>query len=527
MNLAFFVTMTIKATAILLAAFVAAMFLRRKSASLRYAVWIAAVAAVLALPVLSALLPSWPIGKSAAPTAAIAPALAATPSLPSAPAQPQPSRLPLPAAIWAAGASIVVAQALAGIARAKWLTRHSRVLDIPELSLLARETGVRRPTRALISNRASMPLTFGLWRPVILLPEEFTTWSEERRRVVLLHELIHVHRLDWPAQIGARIACAFYWFHPLIWLAAAKLRDERERSCDDRVLALGTRASLYAENLLGLARSLKPAQWSMEVAMAQPSGLEKRVAALLDPRRDRRPVRRRVAGSIAVVAAAAAALLAPGIAPAQNSGITLSGIVYDVSKARVPKAVVTVTNVSTHGKEIAATDAAGVYKFVGIAAGTYNLEVKMPGFRPYQQTGVSLTPGVSRELDAILDVGQIAETINVVGKRPPLQTQARTPAPQRIRVGGNVQATKLLSEVKPVYPRDAQDRGIEGTVLLRAVIGTDGGLLSVNPINSLVDPELTQAALDAVRQWRYQPTLLNGVPVEVATTITVNFRLAP
>lgn len=525
MNPAFFVTMAVKATVILVAAFVAAMFLRRKSASLRYAVWTAAVAAVLALPALSALLPSWPIGKSATPTAAIVPAPVTTPSLPSVPAPPLPSRIPLLAAIWAVGASIVVAQALAGIARAKWLSRHGRVLDIPELSRLARETGVRRPIKVLTSNRASMPLTLGLWRPVILLPEEAAGWSAELRRMVLRHELIHVHRLDWLTQIAARIACAFYWFHPLIWLAAAQLREERERSCDDRVLALGTRASLYAENLLGLARSLKPAQWSMEVAMAQPSGLEKRVAALLDPSRDRRPVRRRAASSIAVVAAAAAALLAPGIAPAQNSDITLSGIVYDVSKARVPNAIVTVANVETHGKEIAQTDATGAYKFAGIAAGTYNFEVKMPGFRPYQQNGVSLTPGTSRELDAVLDVGQIAETINVVGKRPPLQTQAQ--APQRIRVGGNVQATKLLSEVKPVYPQDAQDRGIEGTVLLRAVISTDGGLLSVNPVNSLVDPELTQAALDAVRQWRYQPTLLNGVPVEVATTITVNFRLAP
>lgn len=85
-------------------------------------------------------------------------------------------------------------------------------------------------------------------------------------------------------------------------------------------------------------------------------------------------------------------------------------------------------------------------------------------------------------------------------------------------------AAKLIKMVEPVYPPTAEKQGIEGTVILRAVIGTSGQILSLAPFNS-ADSALTRAAMDAVGQWQYQPSLLNGVPVEVSTTITVDFRL--
>ncbi|MGH9665875.1 MAG: M56 family metallopeptidase, partial [Bryobacteraceae bacterium] len=238
MNPASLITITIKATVILAAAFAAAAILRRRSASARHAIWMAAVAAVLALPFLSILLPSWRIERvEQAPTLAFPTTPAAVSS---APADPGPSRspaLPLAALLWAAGAGVVLVRAAAGIARANWITHRAEPLEAPWLTRLASETGVRRRLAVLVSARVSMPLTFGVWRPVILLPPEAATWSAERTRVVLLHELVHVDRLDWLMQIVAQLACALYWFHPLMWVAAARLREERERSCDDRVLA--------------------------------------------------------------------------------------------------------------------------------------------------------------------------------------------------------------------------------------------------------------------------------------------------
>ena len=125
-------------------------------------------------------------------------------------------------------------------------------------------------------------------------------------------------------------------------------------------------------------------------------------------------------------------------------------------------------------------------------------------------------------LDIKLDIGSVSEAVDVVGRGP---RPAASGPPRRIRVGGNVQATKLVQMTKPVYPDTAQAAGIEGTVLLHAVISMQGNLLGVAVVNTSVDPQLAQAAMDAVKTWQYEPTLLNGTPVEVVTTITVNFRL--
>ena len=88
-----------------------------------------------------------------------------------------------------------------------------------------------------------------------------------------------------------------------------------------------------------------------------------------------------------------------------------------------------------------------------------------------------------------------------------------------------MQAAKLVKQVHPVYPAELKQQGITGTVILRAVISTTGEPLHPEVVNTTVHPGLAQAALDAVRQWRYEPTLLNGQPVEVVTTVTVTFEL--
>ncbi|MGA7851731.1 MAG: energy transducer TonB [Candidatus Acidiferrales bacterium] len=95
--------------------------------------------------------------------------------------------------------------------------------------------------------------------------------------------------------------------------------------------------------------------------------------------------------------------------------------------------------------------------------------------------------------------------------------------PTRIRVGGNVAAAKLVHQAIPIYPQDAKSQGISGTVLLHCVIAKDGTMLQIDYVSG--PPLLMQSAIDAVRQWRYQPTLLNHVPVEVDTTISVIYTL--
>ena len=93
-------------------------------------------------------------------------------------------------------------------------------------------------------------------------------------------------------------------------------------------------------------------------------------------------------------------------------------------------------------------------------------------------------------------------------------------------MGGQVEAAKLIFQPKPEYPENLREKGIQGRVLLEGVISKEGEPLSLKVLKS-PDPDLAKAALDAVKQWRYQPTLLNGEPVEVVTTIEIEFDLEP
>src|SRR5512142_1593214 len=100
--------------------------------------------------------------------------------------------------------------------------------------------------RLLLSADVQLPFTAGVLRPTIVLPRAAEAWDEDRRRVVLAHELAHVRRRDLVTHLLGRVACALYWFHPLVWLAARRARTEGERACDDLVLSTGARASAYA-----------------------------------------------------------------------------------------------------------------------------------------------------------------------------------------------------------------------------------------------------------------------------------------
>jgi protein TonB len=111
--------------------------------------------------------------------------------------------------------------------------------------------------------------------------------------------------------------------------------------------------------------------------------------------------------------------------------------------------------------------------------------------------------------------------IGGAGTAPPPPPKA---APHRVTVGGNVQAARLVNRVQPLYPPLARQTRISGTVKLHAIIGKNGAVEQLQVVSG--HPLLVQSALDAVKQWRYQPTLLNGEPVEVDTEIDVIFSLA-
>jgi beta-lactamase regulating signal transducer with metallopeptidase domain len=341
----------VKGTALLALAAVAATMLRRDSAATRHLVWLLAIVAMLAVPLLSALLPEWRVlpewaGVSPEPIAAkpslpsiAAPADAAValpqnadrvqPDWPSAtayqPAAEPPEARPAPVAAeaaaeasvptwdwigalplaWAIGSLLLILRLTA----ARWVlwnaqrratligsaTRTAKATDDPLLAALetvSRQLALRRPVTLLLHPHKTIPVVWGIVRCHLMLPAAARQWSGEQLRSVLLHELAHVRRRDTTAQLLAQIACALHWFNPLVWLAVWRLGVEGERACDDLVLASGVRPSAYAGHLLEIVADFSPARWmqSCGLAMARKSSLEGRLLAVLGKNLNRRRV---------------------------------------------------------------------------------------------------------------------------------------------------------------------------------------------------------------------------------------------
>lgn len=149
---------------------------------------------------------------------------------------------------------------------------------------IAWELSITRPITLHWSRKAATPMTWGVRSPVIVLPMEAAAWDEDRMRVVLLHEAAHIARFDTLTQSIAHLACVLFWWNPLVWWAASRMKAERERACDDWVLVHGTKPSHYAEHLLQVARSMagRPAYAWAAVGMARPSELEGRLLSILE-----------------------------------------------------------------------------------------------------------------------------------------------------------------------------------------------------------------------------------------------------
>lgn len=333
-------SLALKSIAVVALAWFVSGLLRGRSAAARHLVWTAAFAALLALPLLSAALPSLPLRLGARwwQPVALFQATAQAPAVPAAGSAAAPGAGPaLHAAagipdwrlalifLWAAGTLFSLARLLAGWVAIRRLRAGSPPLPAGEMDALQRSLGIRQRVQLLAGHPGSMPLTAGLLRPAVLLPPESASWDEARRRVVLLHELAHVRRGDVATHLLGWIACALYWWNPLVRAGWRRSLEERERAADDLVLRSGAPATEYAGHLLEIARAMQADALlgASAVAMARRTQLEPRLRAILDPE-----VRRWSPGraSLAVALLAALTIAAPFAAlRAQPPAATFSG----------------------------------------------------------------------------------------------------------------------------------------------------------------------------------------------------------
>ena len=215
-------------------------------------------------------------------------------------------------AIWLAGTILF----LIPLAAVLWKLSTIRRTGLPvawhrdALAQLAASRGVKKPVELVEHEAVPGPMTFGVNRPVIVLPIDARDWSDAELRRALLHELEHIQRGDWIMQIVARVVAAFYWFHPLVWMAWRRLCLEAERSCDDAVVMSEERTD-YAEQLVTLAQRMSATPVQPLLGMANRSDLSTRVTAVLDER-----LRRGRAGFALVAGTvAASAIVVATVAP--------------------------------------------------------------------------------------------------------------------------------------------------------------------------------------------------------------------
>ncbi|HWI17880.1 MAG TPA: M56 family metallopeptidase, partial [Vicinamibacterales bacterium] len=213
---------------------------------------------------------------------------------------------------WAAGTIVF----LLPVAAALWRLSMIRRTGLPvawhsaELDRLADARGVSLPVELLEHESVPGPMTFGISKPVIVLPLDAREWSEAELRCALMHEIEHIQRGDWLMQIVARTVAAFYWFHPLVWSAWRRLCLEAERSCDDAVVISEERTE-YAEQLVTLAQRMSATTTQPMLGMANRSDLSTRVTAVLDDRISRG----RAGFMLAAGTVAAAAVVTLSVAP--------------------------------------------------------------------------------------------------------------------------------------------------------------------------------------------------------------------
>jgi protein TonB len=551
-------------------------------------------------------------------------------------AQPvEPARAPLPLTEIALGILILGAAArFAWLAAGFWRLRRYRHDSNPL------EVQLPWPSRAevRVCEALSSPVTFGVRRPVILVPPQFLALAADARQAILCHELLHVGRRDWLFTVAEEIVRAVLWFHPAIWWLLGEIQLCREQAVDREVVRLTSAKDEYVDALLAVAGRRAAPQPDLLPAplFLRKRHLKQRVVSIFqEVRMSRTKLISALAAGLCILVAAcwfvtgtfplsaapqtvsdaagvsvdtggAALLHRSGIGypeAARQKGVqgivvvevrldgsgnvadghvvsgpddlrkaTLASVLqwhFAKESAGMTRQVVVSFTAPQPGEVIATKGPDGQTRTVTLNPGGSEKEraeaamlnkiqqrnaiegrsvrsVTVSGLSEAQRNeltsrlpihagdtiskeGMEKATRIVKEFDEHMTVfatpaGSNEAVIQIVAPNVAAAAAEGPMPPSLIKVGGNVQSTKLVSQARPVYPAEAKEQRIQGKVSLLAVIGKDGTVKSLDVISG--DPALTQSALDAVRQWVYQPTLLNGQPVEVQTQIDVNYTLS-
>jgi TonB family protein len=523
----------IKASVILGAAYILTFFLRRRAAAERHIVWAVAVLSASLLPAFSFVLPAWQPAFAARFASTLPAILSRTDAAARGSQSPrvmfQAISIETTAGIleratpvvWVGGALICLMFAARGFARrARMRSRSMAMCDGRIQAVLAQvalQLGCRRAIRIEQSMDESMPMTWGIFRPRILLPRSAEYWPDSRLRAVLAHEIAHVQRMDWLTQMGAQVVCSMYWFNPLFWMAANRMHRESELASDDAVLRLGVDARDYATHLLDIARSFCKSKTAWALAMARPSHLEKRFAALLTAKIKREAVSLRKSTLIAV---------------------TAIGVLVPLAAIQVSSKPVTASN-------LAGVVAPTVDQYT--TPPLYSDEARNLGVEGKVVLEVIVgVDGKARELQVIQSLGSGLDQNALVAVRdwhfvPGRRNGRPVESPVRIdvefslksaelnesiandmatRIGPGVVPPQVVYRSDPIYPATAQSAPSGAAVVLDAIIPEDGIPRVIRVIRSM-GWQLDESAITALKQWRFSPAMKDGNAVKVRMNVAI------
>ena len=613
--------------------------LRMRSPKARLLFWHALLVACLLIP----LVQPW---RSEAITAAVQVSTGATVLV--APAAARPSWHISPREIALAILMAGVMARLGLLATGFWRLRRYRRNSIPfePAPAWAVEADLR------ISSEIASPVTFGLRKPVVLLPANFPEFDPGLQDAILCHEIWHVRRRDWLAMLAEELVRAGLWFHPAIWWLLGEIQLAREQTVDRAVIDMTKAREQYVDALLTVAGAALQLDLAPAPLFLRKRHLKLRVVSILKETKmsKTRTVSTLAAGLAMLAGACWFVTAAFPLWAAPQSVTDAAGVSVDAQGARfmhrapvtyprdaqmagVEGVVLAQVKVDSDGSVSDASilsgpeqlrkpvlqsvlswhftkDAAGSTRQIGVtfhlpapeASGTLNAErdaaiaaaqvVAVPpsggvanGKRSSTPSVVPAVPGsMPAEVSDVVTVQAIQlQGLGIpddefLAKLPPLHVNdrvtrqtlftflqavhqldahlnasfgsanaapnnvtlrisapyvegqrittdaAKTAFPGALPVGGAVQNNKLVSKTDPVYPEIAKSARISGTVELAALIGADGFMKQLTVISG--HPLLRQAALDAVKNWVYEPTLLNGSPVSVSTTVDIIFTLS-
>ena len=450
-----------------------------------------------------------------------------------------------------------------------------------EVEQLQEMLGTRADVRYVTGLR--QPATFGLRRPVVLLPESLRDEDPAIRRALVCHELFHVARRDWCWVVAEEMLLAAFWFNPAVWWLVARVRLAREESVDElTVLATGSRRT-YVKALLAFAADapLAPApafahrrhlvrritllateavmsssrivfssavmalvvlagSWYAAAAfpltdspsiqqdqgpgplerLAKPVTAENPVPRRTDYQAPEYPAEARAMGASGTITLRITVNEAGLVAEARRTGFSLKStnpeVAISFSNASGESLEAFINNAVLRSKDGAVADNRTLLRAADAMAQAAINAVRNWRYQPPTDGPIAFDVRVYFQTDG--ETSAVQNT-GVMGTTLPSKINAAG-AP---RIGGMVKPPTKIKDVRPEYPPAAQQARVSGVVIIEVRIGTDGAVEDAQVLRSI--PLLDQAALDAVRQWRFTPTLLNGVPTAVIMTVTVNFTV--